>query len=154
MALGIVKETKAIESLNEIVREDPIAMVRSRAVIALGQVEAQSSLPLLREKSKDDPSGDVRHQCELAIDQIEKQAGATPVLKDAFLALDESSFGEVAAGQKAPDFELEDTGGNTLRLSVFRGEKKVVLIWVFADWCPVCHGEFHDLILSQNSSIS
>ena len=21
-----------------------------------------------------------------------------------------------------------------------------MLIWVFADWCPVCHGEFHDLM--------
>lgn len=150
MALGIVKETNAVESLNEIVREDPNAMVRSRAVIALGQIEAQSSLSLLREKQEDDPSGDVRHQCELAIDQIEKQAGSTPTLKDAFLTLDESSFGEVAAGQKAPDFVLEDTEGNTWRLSDFRGEKNVVLIWVFADWCPVCHGEFHDLIEMQD----
>jgi peroxiredoxin len=32
------------------------------------------------------------------------------------------------------------------RLRDFRGQKPVVLIWIFADWCPVCHGEFRELI--------
>ncbi len=36
--------------------------------------------------------------------------------------------GEIALGRPAPDFELEDTEGNTIRLSRFRGERNVVLI--------------------------
>jgi alkyl hydroperoxide reductase subunit AhpC len=52
----------------------------------------------------------------------------------------------VKVGQPAPDFQLPDTEGKSWRLSDFRGKKPVVLIWVFADWCPVCHGEFHELI--------
>ena len=31
-------------------------------------------------------------------------------------------------------------------LNEFNNKKWVVLIWVFADWCPVCHGEFRDLM--------
>ena len=25
----------------------------------------------------------------------------------------------------------------------------MVLVWIFADWCPVCHGEFRELIESR-----
>jgi len=41
-----------------------------------------------------------------------------------------------AAGSPAPDFELEDTGGKSLRLSSLRGE--VVLLHFWATWCPHC----------------
>jgi len=42
--------------------------------------------------------------------------------------------------------QLPDTEGRTWRLADFRGRKPVVLIWIFADWCPVCHGEFRELM--------
>ncbi|RCW38322.1 peroxiredoxin [Marinilabilia salmonicolor] len=104
----------------------------------------------MREILEKDSSQDVQHQCELAIDQIEKGSGATDNLLKAYLNLNENSFDEVSAGEIARDFSLEDTDGNIWRLSDFKGKKNVVLIWVFADWCPVCHGEFHDLIEMQD----
>ncbi len=42
----------------------------------------------------------------------------------------------VVAGDLAPDFQLEDTKGNKVSLSDFRG--KVVLVNLWATWCPPC----------------
>jgi peroxiredoxin len=149
MALGILRAQTAIKHLEDVVRHDLNAVVRSQAVTALGQIESQVSLPLLRERLKDDPSGDVRHQCELAIDQIKKQMGTTKEQLAAFINLDASRFESVEIGKTAPDFELQDTDGQQWKLSSFRDKKWVVLIWVFADWCPVCHGEFRELMKMQ-----
>jgi len=149
-ALGIISEKETIEPLEQVLLTDENAMVRSQAVISLGQMESRHSLDILRKKLQEDPSRDVRHQCELAIDQIEKQKGTTVKLQKAFLSIDESTFETVDENTRAPDFILEDTEGIEWQLSDFRNRKWVVLIWVFADWCPVCHGEFHDLMDMQD----
>ncbi|MCK5343179.1 MAG: HEAT repeat domain-containing protein, partial [Candidatus Heimdallarchaeota archaeon] len=143
MALGILKSQGAIDGLEKIVREDENSMVRSQAVVALGQIESYGSIELLSKRLIDDPSRDVQHQCELAIYQIEKQMGTTEKQLSAFQSLDATSFESVKVGDKATDFILEDTEGQEWELSDFKDRKWVVLIWVFADWCPVCHGEFH-----------
>lgn len=149
MALGILKAKESIGKLELLLQSDENAMVRSQAVIALGQMESGQSLSLLREKLSSDPSRDVRHQCELAIYQIEKQKGATDKLLSAFLSIDESTFESVNINSLSPNFKLEDTDGTEWQLGKFRDKQWVVLIWVFADWCPVCHGEFHDLMKMQ-----
>ena len=149
MALGILKSEKGIAGLEKLALEDTVAVVRSQAIIALGQIESSGSLSLLNQILEEDPSRDVQHQCELAIDQIEKQMGVGKELLNAFLSLDETSFKTVRVGEEASDFELQDTEGKVWKLADFRNEKWVVLIWVFADWCPVCHGEFHDLMDMQ-----
>jgi peroxiredoxin len=146
MALGILGAEEGIVGLEKLALEDSITMVRSQAIIALGQIGSKGSVELLNKILNEDPSRDVMHQCELAIDQIEKQMGTSKEQLDAFLGLDESTFETVKVGDKASDFELQDTEGDLWRLSDFEGENWVVLIWVFADWCPVCHGEFHDLM--------
>jgi peroxiredoxin len=149
MALGILRAQSAISDLEQIVREDKNTMVRSQAIIALGQIESKNSLNLLREILTNDPSRDIRHQCELAIDQIEKKMGTTEKQLSAFLSLDESNFESVQVGSQAPNFVLQDTDGREWQLQNFKNKKWVVLIWVFADWCPVCHGEFQDLMKMQ-----
>lgn len=150
MALGILRAGSTVPELEDVVGMDPNSIVRSQAVIALGQMESHSSLDLLRDRLKNDPSSDVRHQCELAIYQIERGKGVTLKNRQAWLDLDESTFEIVKEGVSAPDFALEDTDGKKWQLSSSRGKEWVVLIWVFADWCPVCHGEFHDLMDLQN----
>jgi len=146
MSLGILKATGAIKALEKILSEDKIAFVRCQAAMALGQIEAKESLSLLQEKFKNDPSKDVRHQCELAIYQIKNKMGASKEQIQAFKSLEIKNLKKLERGKKAPDFSLPDTEGKTWKLSDFEKKNWVVLIWVFADWCPVCHGEFRELI--------
>jgi len=146
MALGILSAEEGIEGLEQLALKDSITVVRSQAIISLGQIESTGSLDLLNKILEEDPARDVMHQCELAIGQIEKQMGTSEEQLDAFLTLDETTFESVSVGDEASDFELEDTEGEIWKLSDFEKKNWIVLIWVFADWCPVCHGEFHDLM--------
>ncbi len=144
--LGIAKQTDAIRPLLAVLQSDGSALVRSQAAFSLGQLEANEAIESLRFHFENDPSKDVRHQCELAIDQIEKRKGATIDQLQAFRQLDESTFERAKLGNHAPDFTLSDTDGNNWKLSDANRGKWVVLIWIFADWCPVCHSEFNDLM--------
>ena len=81
---------------------------------------------------------------------VEHGLVATRELAAAYRSLDETRFNQLHVGKPAIDFELSDTEGRLWRLSDFRGKKSVALIWIFADWCPVCHGEFHELIELHN----
>jgi len=47
------------------------------------------------------------------------------------------------AGQPALDFALQDLAGNSMRLSNLRGQ--VVLVNLWATWCPPCLAEMPDL---------
>ena len=146
MALGILRAEAAAERLASLLEEDPDEVVRSQAAVALGQIGREESLAVLRSAAENDGSRDVRHQSGLSVRQIENGMPATDELAAAYAALDEDEFRRVKENRPAVDFELPDTDGKAWRLSDFKGEKTVVLIWIFADWCPVCHGEFDDLI--------
>jgi len=145
-ALGALGDPAVADALLEIATGDRDPLARSAAVMALGQVGAESVLEALRGIHARDPSKDVRHQAELAVDQIEKGMGATDALREAFRTLNPDDFDRVRAGDRAPDFELPDTEDRIWRLGTEGQGRWTVLVWVFADWCPVCHGEFNELI--------
>lgn len=145
--LGVLRARSEIEQLERVVREDPNALVRSQAIVALGQIGATRSLDLLRDRHANDDSKDVRHQAELSIDRIEKGAAAETELEAAYRNLDPDTFEQIAVGESAPPLELPDTDGRTWELDDSIGDDEwTVLIWVFADWCPVCHREFDELV--------
>lgn len=146
MVLGIIRATNAVPALERVLSADADSVVRSQAVIALREIGQRTSLPVVQTALAHDASKDVRHQAELAAYAIAHGKTATPELARAWAALDETKFSRLQVGQPAPDFQLPDTDGKRWRLADFRGKQPVVLIWVFADWCPVCHGEFHELI--------
>jgi len=57
-----------------------------------------------------------------------------------------------AEAATAPEFQLEDLGGRTVRLSDYRG--KVVLLNFWAMWCPPCRAEMPDLVRLQRENES
>jgi len=146
MVLGVLQATNAVPALEHLLAQDSEPVVRSQAAIALGQIGQPSSLAALKAALSGDKARDVQHQAELAVYAIEHGIRPTPEVAASYAHLDETRFGRVQVGQPASDFQLSDTEGKTWRLADFRGKKPVILIWIFADWCPVCHGEFHELI--------
>lgn len=144
MVLGLLGTHSAADALSRRLRHDPDPVVRSQAAIALGQIGAPCDAgagPLETEEHTD-----VRHQCAVALDRIQKKEPVEPAVAEQFASLDPTTVGRVQEGEPTPDFTLDDTEGNAWSLSNLRGEKTVVLLWIFADWCPVCHREFHGLI--------
>ena len=109
---------------------------------------SKDSIPLLQAQAKNDTSKHVQHRCELAIGRIKKGERYSSELASKYASLDAEKFRQAKVGEAAPDFELKDTNGKSWRLSDLRG-KTVVLIWIFADWCPVCRNEFHELIAKE-----
>ena len=56
-----------------------------------------------------------------------------------------ADVGAVEVGDRAPDFELKDQHGTPVRLSDFRGERKVVLVFYPLAFSGVCTGELSRL---------
>jgi peroxiredoxin len=58
-------------------------------------------------------------------------------LPRAFFAHEELSMGALKAGTPAPEFELNSTPDQRVKLSDFRGQR-LILAFYPADWSPVC----------------
>jgi peroxiredoxin len=147
-ALGLLRADTAVEKLSRRLRTDPNPVVRSQAAIALGQIGAPSAA--VADPLEAETHTDVQHQCAVALDRIRKNEPVEPAVAEQVASLDEDTFGRVQPGDPAPSFTLDDTEGTPWSLSDVIGEKTVVLLWVFADWCPVCHKEFHGLITRKD----
>ena len=144
--LGILGVEEAGEDLLDVLTGDSDPIVRGQAAQALGQIGYMEAVSALSKAAEEDKSRHVKHRAKLAIGRLREGATSGPELINALAGLNEETFRRLKVGKPAPDFELKDTSGKSWRLSDFRNEKTVVLIWIFADWCPVCHHEFHDLI--------
>jgi len=145
--LGLLQHEAAAPHLRELLRNDPEMVVRAQAALALGRIGGEPSLELLRQMAgNEEATRDVRHRCQLAAYRIEHQINTNQQLRKAYRAMDSADFGQLEVGQAPPDFTLTDTSGKQHRLSDYIGRQPIVLIWIFADWCPVCHGEFDELI--------
>lgn len=48
-------------------------------------------------------------------------------------------------GDKAPEFELQDSNGNTVQLSNLTQKGNVVISFNRGNWCPFCNIEFKHL---------
>lgn len=58
----------------------------------------------------------------------------------------------IVVGQEALDFELDNQDKQKIRLSDFRGKKKVVLMFYPLDFSPVCTGE-HACMMNDLPSV-
>ncbi len=146
MALGVLEQRCAREGLEGLLLTDETSVVRSQAAISLGQLGDEASVPVLEKLAGEDEHRDVAPQCRIAADQIRRYSGDQSGLRKAFLDLDESQFRSLSVGDRTAQLVLPDADGQRWSLADHLGKRRVVLLWVFADWCPVCHHEFLDLI--------
>lgn len=142
-AAGVRADEELFDALERVLTDDPRGAVRAQAAMSLGQIGDDKALESLRHAERADDR-DVKHQAELAIAQIERERPSTDELRDAFASIDPATFGRVTTGDRAPPISLPDTEGGNWTLDDADGW--TMLIWVFADWCPVCHREFDELI--------
>lgn len=147
--LGILGVQDAGDDLLQLLTDDPDPIVRGQAAQAIGQIGYMQAVSALEKVGGQDKSEHVRHRAKLAIRRMKEGAMTGPELIGAWARQDEKTFRQLKVGQPSPEFELKDTSGKTWRLSDFNNKKTVALIWIFADWCPVCHREFHDLIQKE-----
>ena len=145
-ALGILEVESSLDRLHRLLREAPESTVRSQAAISIGQIGHEASIPVLKQQAQADEQRDIPPQCRIAIDHIRRYDGNQSDLREAFERLDESSFGGLRVGDRFPVVELPTVDYGRFSVAEHIGERRVVLLWVFADWCPVCHHEFLDLI--------
>ena len=145
MVLGILKVESAQNALKNVAENDAAPVVRVEAVEALSKIGGEDIKIFFRALRKKDKHRDVKNRCKLALGRLKKDMTVSPELAKAYASLDEKDFKLAKVGEPAPDFSLKDTTGKVWKLSDFKGIKPVALIWIFAEWCPVCVGEFHDL---------
>lgn len=69
---------------------------------------------------------------EVFADAVQRPYAAELAPPVASIGADQDSLGQALSGGKAPDFELPDRHGNTVRLSDFEGNKIFLLVW--ASW--------------------
>lgn len=145
-AISILGIQSAADDLMKLLTDDPDPVIRGQAAQALGQIGSTKAVKTLEEVSEKDESMHVKHRAALAIGRIKEGAVSGPDEIAAWVSLDENKFRLAKVGQVAPDFKIKDTSGKSWRISDFKNKKTVALIWIFADWCPVCHREFHELL--------
>lgn len=149
MMLGILSATSACEPLMRLAEHDPATVVRVEAVEALSLVGGDATRAFLAAlKEKPEPR-DVQIRCALALSRIAKGMTGGAALREGYAALDPADFRRARVGMPAPDFVLRDTTGREWTLSSLKGRQWVAVVWIFGEWCPVCAGEFHDLMELQ-----
>lgn len=148
--LGLHRSVEATNKLIEILdtAEDVPghgALLKCEAAIALGKIGgANARDALMRAADKSGQASDVVNRCKVGVELMDRDFADPDDPISAFAALDEQAFRTLRVAAPAPDFALRDTNGAVHRLSDFRG-RSVAVVWIFAEWCGVCHNEFHEL---------
>ena len=110
--------------------DDEVA-VRLYAVDALGMSGAKGLKDLLGPMKTPDEDRDVKKHIDYAL--LRKGAPVEGAVIASLLSWDPKTIDSAVVGEMAPDFELTALTGETIRLSDFRGQKAVVLIFIYGD---------------------
>lgn len=116
---------KLIELLND--KQAPVALL---AADSLGQIRDPRGLAALRKARAREKRGDVLLHINKS---LERKAPLESDVVDQILKIDEKSIDSAHVGQLAPDFTLLDADGKRWTLSDLRGEKSVVLVFIYGD---------------------
>lgn len=145
-ALGVLEAEAHLDELHSLLLAAPESTIRSQAAVSIGQIASPRSIPVLESALARETHRDVAPQCRIALNQVQSGGVSQEPMRAAIAGLDEQTFRTVTKGDTIPDVSLPSVDGAQWHLAEHRGGRALLLIWVFADWCPVCHHEFHDLI--------
>jgi peroxiredoxin len=109
------------------------------SLIALGAAVSFAN----QEPAQPSPDGPVRKELK---EFVEKSAKSTPketqrIYEEGIDAIRRSGVLDTAlkVGDTAPDFQLPDTLGKTIKLSDLIATGPVVVVWYRGGWCPYCN---------------
>ena len=145
-ALGILEADEGLDALHDLLTSAPESTVRSQAAISLGQIAAPASERVLEGALSAEEHRDVEPQCRIALDAIRAGGESQRRMRETVAALDERTFRDTRPGDVIESASLPSVDGEEWLLEAHLSGRALLLLWVFADWCPVCHHEFNDLI--------
>ena len=126
-ALVFLADARARPALEQAV-EDKERDVRLYAIRALGRLGQLEAKPNYRHIADKDASAGVRFEMTFALTRDDKpDPGA---IRKNLSSYDLTRMDSAHLNKAAPDFALTDTSGTTWHLSVFRGKKSVVLVFL------------------------
>jgi hypothetical protein len=129
-ALGLMADAKAKPAL-EAALQDKTPAVRLYALDALsmfGKLAPTDELKAMKEK---DANRDVKAHVGFALDRDDKPDPAA--LRKTLAGYDLAKMDTAVVGKAAPEFELTDATGKAYKLADFKGQKAVVLVFVYGD---------------------
>ncbi len=128
-ALGFLQAQQAVAKLIELLGDSqpPVALL---AADALGQIQDPAGLKALEAARRTLRNGDVLLHVNKA---LQRRVPLESDVREQIMRIDAASIDTARVGQAAPDFTLKDAWGEPWSLADFRGEKAVVLIFIYGD---------------------
>ncbi|RUL87976.1 redoxin domain-containing protein [Tautonia sociabilis] len=130
-ALAYLADPRADAGLERTLAGDEAPAARLYAADALGAIGGLEPSPLLERVESEDANRDVRAHVRFALERDGKPLDEA--IRDRLRSFDLERMDSARVGEAAPDFTLTDALGNTYRLSDFRGERAVVLVFIYGD---------------------
>jgi hypothetical protein len=130
-ALGIRGDKDSAEALAELVKTDPEAMVRVRAVESLGLLKMK---PEIIELAKKDSTDAVQWVARMTAGQLKAETDFRELMQKAYAAgIKPDKLGVAKVGQPAPDFAALTSDGKPFKLSTVLGKKPILLYFAAFD---------------------
>jgi len=131
-SLGYLGAKIPRDALLDAATQDADAAVRLYAIDSLGMSGQAGSLAAeLENLAKTEKNRDVKLHLGYALDRKGERLSADAIRK--LVKWNADQIDSAKLNQPAPDFELASLDGKTLRLSQFRGQKAVVLVFIYGD---------------------
>jgi mycoredoxin-dependent peroxiredoxin len=136
--LGYTDDASVVARLDRAIREDPSATVRIYAAVGRSALTGEIPDSLAEEIRANDPSFMVRERVKLTL--ARPPVPREPTIIETLSSYDLATMNTARLGELAPEFALKELSGPTVRLSDYRGNKNVVLIFAYGVTCFYCTG--------------
>jgi len=130
-ALGIRGDKDSADALAELVKGDPEAMVRGRAVESLGLLKMK---PDVIDLAKKDHVDAVQWLARMAAGELKSETESRELMQKAYAAgIQPEQLGIAKVGEPAPDFSALTSAGKPFKLSTVLGKKPILLYFAAFD---------------------